>query len=246
MNTACWAFVPVLHLCFLLKSSSVLENYLTDKPYVPVPFTHSHSAAIFRDWEPRAAEPGRLEGSRFLLIKFLLLQALFETFSLADHARPTDLAIKPDPHSRNRAIMSRLPISKPFSFSTKRERPLDVPIISPHRVSKAFKTSKTSNAHRSLSTWKALESLRTSQAVRSLRTSKILKSSRTSNRPKSSSRPFRFLDLPPEIRNSIYTYAAPTAYLRATTKGRLASRSALPRVNHQIREEFLASLLSQS
>ena len=52
---------------------------------------------------------------------------------------------------------------------------------------------------------------------------------------------FPFLDLPAELRNNIYEKvceAEPEAFLIKRGRGNLASRSALPRVCHQIRNEF--------
>ena len=54
-----------------------------------------------------------------------------------------------------------------------------------------------------------------------------------------------FLDLLAEIRNMIYEMVVdklPEAYLCSRTRSNLACRCALLRVNHQIREEFLAVL----
>ena len=52
---------------------------------------------------------------------------------------------------------------------------------------------------------------------------------------------FPFLDLPAELRNSIYGKVfdeSPRAYLTIRTRSNLASRSALPRVRRPIRNEF--------
>ena len=56
---------------------------------------------------------------------------------------------------------------------------------------------------------------------------------------------FRLLDLAPELRNEIYAavlQSEPRAYLRSNNGGKLFSKSALSRVNRQVREEF-SSLL---
>lgn len=56
---------------------------------------------------------------------------------------------------------------------------------------------------------------------------------------------FPLLDLPAELRNNVYARVVegqPEAYLTKRTSNKLASRSALPRANRQIREEFLAVL----
>ena len=58
-------------------------------------------------------------------------------------------------------------------------------------------------------------------------------------------RPFRFQNLPAELRNNVYSKvieSQPNARLKPRGKGKLASRSALARVNHQIRDEYLAVL----
>lgn len=54
----------------------------------------------------------------------------------------------------------------------------------------------------------------------------------------------RFLHLPPELRNNVYTLiAADTpAFIRKGRKGNLICASPLTRVNHQIRKEFLSVL----
>lgn len=58
-------------------------------------------------------------------------------------------------------------------------------------------------------------------------------------------KPSLLLDLPPELRNAVYeaVVASTSTHLsRSTTKRNLASTSALPRVNKQIRDEFLSTM----
>ena len=58
-------------------------------------------------------------------------------------------------------------------------------------------------------------------------------------------RPFPILDLPAELRNNVFAKVIedqPEAFLTSRTRYKLASRSSLPRVSRQIREEFLALL----
>lgn len=57
--------------------------------------------------------------------------------------------------------------------------------------------------------------------------------------------PFRFLDLPVELRDNIYQMvldAEPEAYLSKRFRGRLITRSALAWVNRGIRSEFLSTV----
>lgn len=56
---------------------------------------------------------------------------------------------------------------------------------------------------------------------------------------------FRLLDLPPEVRNNIYYKVLenyPKGFLRSDGRGRVACRSALPRISRLVRQEFLAIL----
>ncbi|KAK4551821.1 hypothetical protein LTR86_010907 [Recurvomyces mirabilis] len=56
---------------------------------------------------------------------------------------------------------------------------------------------------------------------------------------------FPILDLPAELRNAIYEYAAlnATAVVRSNVRGKVLSNSPLTRVSHQIREEYSSMLL---
>lgn len=61
--------------------------------------------------------------------------------------------------------------------------------------------------------------------------------------------PFPFMRLPPELRDNVYEKVfddLPEDYLTSRTHGRLACRSALPRVNRKIRSEFLPILFLRS
>ncbi|KAK3670033.1 hypothetical protein LTR78_010064 [Recurvomyces mirabilis] len=56
---------------------------------------------------------------------------------------------------------------------------------------------------------------------------------------------FPILDLPAELRNAIYEYAAldATAVVRPNVRGKVLSNSPLTRVSHQVREEYSSMLL---